>query len=155
VHAKPCIVTLFLILIVCAIYLTTCNITDNKFETLIIIEIDRQCTEEGECVIFLPNITNFKWDTVSVFMFGADSHSLGFAIPDISDGIVFHFKNSVVKSHSSGFDFLNEMHPKLSYWVERESGEPLYKSYDYNNAFIHAQKIRQINGKYRYMLIAK
>lgn len=120
----------------------------------IIRAIDQQCGGEGECIIDLSQLMDFEWDSVTVFTAGASRSSMerimgGSTMKiDISDGIVFCWKGKAVKIHTSSYYANNDVSPKLSYWVEGDD----YRTYSYNDAYLHAKKIKRENGSYRYVL---
>lgn len=134
-------------------------VRSNSIENRIIRAIDKQCESEGECIISLPEITDFDWDFVSIFVTGGDSYALknelgiGDRSIDFQDGIVFSHRGRVVKVHTSSYDYNREMQPRLGYGIVHELGRPqsTRKKYPYNSAFLKAQKIRQGDG-FRYML---
>ena len=132
----------------------------NGIEHQIIRAIDNQCNEEGECYISLLEITDFEWDTVSVYITGGNwieiNNALGLTSDktELQDGIVFSNNGKVVQVVTSIYDFTSNTHPKLSYWVERTKGEPYFRSYTRNSAILFAKKLKD-GENYRYILIAE
>lgn len=124
-------------------------------ENAIIRAIDLECPQEGTCYISLAEATNFRWDSVSVYINGGDSAELGIGyIEPFVDGIIFYQNGHVIRDHSSYYHFPQDTYPRLSYSVERGTSKEYFKNYTYDEALLFAEKIKLENGKYRYILVA-
>lgn len=102
---------------------------------------------------FHSGYNQLRLGTVSIFIAG-DSveilEDLG-VHTEFEDGIVFSRNNEPIKTHMV-FCYDSNTYPRLSYWIERSPEGSYYKSYSYNNANLRAQKIKQDNGNFRYVL---
>lgn len=153
------IISVGLVLVIFSIAILV-RMNHSKIENQIIRAIDLQCVEEGECYIVLSEITEFEWDTVSVFMSGGDwveiNDALGLSASDteLQNGIVFSLKNEIVEKHISSYNYNDGTHPQLACWVERDIDAPYYKSYTFDHAILLAEKIKLEDGRFRYILYA-
>lgn len=126
------------------------------FENKIVAFVDAQLNAEGEISVDLSMlVTEFEWDTVSVFVGGNPSQIQEYlhVYPDISDGIVFSLNGQPVMVAMSTYEFPADIPPRIWYDIERNDIEsPYFVSLPFEKSTVQVKKYLASDGNYHYLL---
>ncbi len=147
---------LFIIEIAISLLISTTCHQENEFEAKLISTVNSILENEGECVVDLSTlITEFEWDTVSIFVGGNPTQireNLKIDT-DISDGIVFSLKGEPVMVATSTYQFPKDTPPTVGYSIERTNADdPYYVNLSADNASVLVIKYVASDGRYCYTL---